>query len=78
MTTRGYVLIEVAGEKATHVAQAVGKIDGVTSVHAVTGPYDVIAQIEAPDMKSLGNIILTQVRAISGIHKTLTCVAIDD
>ncbi len=78
MATLGYVLIEVAGEKATTVAQAVGKISGVKSVHAVTGPYDIIAEVEAPDMKSLGNIVLTKVRALSGVHKTLTCVAIDD
>ena len=78
MAICGYVLIEVAGEKATTVAQAVGKITGVTSVHAVTGPYDVIAQIEAQDMKSLGNIVLTKVRAIGGVQKTLTCVAVED
>jgi len=77
MAVNAYVLIEVAPEKTKAALQAVSKIDGVKSAHAVTGPYDIIAFCEAKDLKGCGELVVSKIRAISGVTRTLTCVAIE-
>ena len=68
-----YILIETEAGKATGVATAVASIDGVTSVSAVGGPYDVIAVTWTADVDELGRLIVDEVQVVEGITRTLTC-----
>lgn len=77
MAVKAYVLISVTGEKAKNVAASLNKIPGVKDAHAVTGPHDVIAFVEAPSLEALGDLILSGVRDVAGVSNTLTCVAVD-
>ncbi|MFQ5988798.1 MAG: Lrp/AsnC family transcriptional regulator [Candidatus Methylomirabilales bacterium] len=77
MTTTAFVLIEAASDKARNALKAIGKIPGVKMAHAVTGPYDIIAFVEASDVDALGRVVLSKIRTISGVTKTLTCVTIE-
>ena len=43
---RSYVLIEAVISKARPVAVALKKIEDVSEVHLITGPYDIIAVVE--------------------------------
>lgn len=76
MAIKAYVLIEVGIGKTKEVTQALQKIAGVKSVDAVTGPYDVIAQIEGASMNTVGDLITKEIHAVSGLTKTTTCVAV--
>ena len=79
MAVRGYVLIETEVGKAKSVGAHIGELtyDGakVTAVDTVTGPYDVMVQIEADDLDHLGNAI-TGVQGVHGVQKTTTCLAV--
>ena len=77
MPTTAYVLIDAAADKAKNALKAITKIPGVKMAHAVTGPYDIIAFVEASDVDALGRVVLSKIRTITGVTKTLTCVAID-
>jgi len=52
-------------------------IKGVKTVHLVTGPYDVIAYVEAPDLKSLGELIVKKIQATGSVARTLTCITVE-
>ena len=73
MTVHAYVLIQTDIGKAAQVAQQVSGIDGVLTAEAVTGPYDVIVQAEAPSMNDLGRMVVRDVQQIDGITRTITC-----
>lgn len=73
MTVHAYVLIQTDIGKAAQVAQLVSGIDGVLTAEAVTGPYDVIVQAEAPSMNDLGRMVVRDVQQIEGITRTITC-----
>jgi DNA-binding Lrp family transcriptional regulator len=45
----------------------------VHEVHAVAGPYDVIARAEARGMDDLGKLVVSQIQAVHGVTRTLTC-----
>lgn len=68
-----YILIQTAVGKAVDVAGAIAAIEGVDRVDAVTGPYDVVAQVQARSVDDLGKLLLSQIQQIPHITRTLTC-----
>lgn len=75
-TVQAYVLIQVE-VNAAQVAEEIGKIDGVDSAEDVSGPYDVIVRVTAPDMDSLGKLVVSRIQAVDGITRTLTCPVVN-
>ena len=73
MTVDAYVLIQTDIGKAAQVAEQVAAICGVDLSEAVTGPYDVIARVEAPSMNDLGRMVVRDIQQIEGITRTITC-----
>jgi DNA-binding Lrp family transcriptional regulator len=71
-----YVLILTEVGKVAHVAQALNDLDGVESAEDITGPYDVIAMIQAPGLDQLGRLVVSRVQAVDGVTRTLTCTVI--
>lgn len=67
-----YVLVQTAVNAAS-VAGDIARIAGVESAEDVSGPYDVIVRVRAPDMDSLGQLVVTQIQQVDGITRTLTC-----
>ena len=55
---RAYVLVTASAGRAQHVADALRGSDGIVLVDAITGEYDVIAQVEANDIPGIGRLIL--------------------
>lgn len=80
MSVRGYVLIETAVGTAHRVGESILKLKHpdakVTSVDTVTGPYDVIVQLEADDLDKLGRCITQAVQKVEGVTRTNTCLAV--
>ena len=76
MAAKAFVLIETAVGKTKEVASALRQIKGVKSVDAVTGPYDVIAIIEAETLNDIGDIVTEKIHPTTGISRTVTCLAI--
>ena len=52
--TTAYILIEALPGKGLDLLNIIKTIKGVLTVHLVTGPYDVIAFVEAPTLNCLG------------------------
>ncbi len=73
MTVNAYVLIQTDVGKAAQVTQQVDGIEGVVAAEGVTGPYDVIARVEAPSMNDLGRMVVRDIQQIEGITRTITC-----
>jgi DNA-binding Lrp family transcriptional regulator len=67
-----YILIQTA-VNAAQVAREIREIAGVESAEDVSGPYDVIARVSAPDMDGLGQLVVSKIQSVEGITRTLTC-----
>jgi DNA-binding Lrp family transcriptional regulator len=76
---RAYVLIETAVGTAGFVAAEVKRLDydevRLISSDAVTGPFDVIALLESPNLDTLARFVSERVQSISGVQRTTTCIA---
>src|SRR5712692_618159 len=71
-----YVLMQVAPGKAKDAAEAISKINHVKMVHAVTGPFDVIAFAEVNDLATLSDLVLARIQNVDGVQKTQTAVVV--
>ena len=75
MPTEGYILIETAVGKSRDVAAELGALPGVQTVNTVTGPYDIITIVEAPDLNAVGDLVTSKIHTIGGIARTVTCLS---
>lgn len=73
---QAYILIQTEVGKAADVATAVGGIAGVVLAEDVTGPYDVIARVEAGSVDDLGRLVIARIQDVDGITRTLTCTVV--
>ena len=76
MSVTAYVLIQTEVGKAVNVAEQARKITGVLSADDVTGPYDVIARVEAESVDELGKLVIAKIQDVEGITRTLTCTVV--
>ena len=73
---KAFILIEAVVGKTKEVVDGLRQVEGVKSVDTVTGPYDVIAIIEAETLNEIGDIVTEKIHPIAGISRTVTCLAI--
>lgn len=76
MVVQAYILIQTEVGRASTIATEIAQISGVTMAEDVTGPYDVIARIEAPTLDALGQIVIAKIQDVKGITRTLTCTVV--
>ena len=76
MAAKAFVLIETDVGKTREVTIALEQLKGMKSVDLVTGPYDIIAIIEAEELNEIGDLITGKIHPIHGISRTVTCLAI--
>ena len=76
MTAKAFVLIETSVGRTREVVSSIKPLEGVKSVDTVTGPYDVIAILEAEDLNEIGDLVTGKIHPINGISRTVTCLAI--
>ena len=76
MATKAYILIETAVGRSRDVVGALTSLPGVRTVDAVTGPYDIISVVEAPDLNAVGDLVTSEIHTINGIVRTVTCLSV--
>ncbi len=76
MATKAYVLIEVGVGKSKMVVEALRQVEGVKSADGVTGPYDIVAIVDAENSDIVGNIITEGIHSVPGVSRTVTCIVV--
>ena len=69
-----YVLIKIAPGKSRAISEQISRVEGVRTAHAVTGMFDIIAFVEAPDINRLTGIVRTKIQTIDGVMRTHTAI----
>ncbi len=72
-------LVEISTEvgKARAVFDSVKKIENVKEAYLVTGHCDIVALVEAEDLKAIGDIILEKIHRIEGVVDTETLICVE-
>ncbi|QPB22181.1 MULTISPECIES: Lrp/AsnC family transcriptional regulator [Rhizobium] len=70
---RAHVLITIAPKALSQVTSSFDKIQEVTTLHSVSGSFDLIAIITAPSIAELDQLI-DQIGTIDGVERTLSSI----
>jgi DNA-binding Lrp family transcriptional regulator len=70
-----FVLVRADLGKVEQVANGIMEIDGVSEVHSITGPWDLLVKLYATDYDQFGDIIPDQLQKVPGIRETETLLA---
>jgi len=74
MSVKAFVLIVVDPAKTIAVYEHLQKVEGISEVHQVMGPYDIVAVVDVPNLSDVPGVISRHIRAVDGIESTTTCV----
>ena len=77
MAVSAFLFVECAPDKVKNALARLRRVSGVRVAHGITGEYDLIAMISAPNVKTLGQVVLEKVQSIPGVFKTTTNLVID-
>ncbi|HTQ23352.1 MAG TPA: Lrp/AsnC ligand binding domain-containing protein [Candidatus Binataceae bacterium] len=77
MSVKAFILVDTSPGKAREVATKLRQVGGISSAHAVTGPHDIIAVAEAPDVSSLGELVVQKIQSVPGVNRSLTSIVAD-
>ena len=70
----GLVLIRLASGREKLTMSKLKEIKGVSHLSAVFGRWDLVADIEAPDLDTMTNVVVNKIRAVPGVATTATLV----
>lgn len=76
MAAKAFILMETAVGKSKEVVASLRELKGVKSVDSVTGPYDVIAIVEAESLNDIGDLVTRKIHPVAGVTRTVTCLAL--
>jgi DNA-binding Lrp family transcriptional regulator len=77
MATQAYVFLYVTPGRVEGAARAVARLRGVKTVHCCWGRPDVIAFVEAPNPRALGQLVLRRVHRVRGVEATDTRIVVE-
>ena len=76
MAAKAYLLLKTAPGLTKAIHGALRIRPAVTSVELITGPYDLIACMEAADTSEILKTIMNDIRPAAGVRDTMTCLVV--
>jgi len=77
MAVLAFVLVDVTGDHTKSAYKTITRMAGVKYVYAVTGAHDLIILCETDSIETLGDLILSKIRSIDGVVKTMTSIVLN-
>jgi DNA-binding Lrp family transcriptional regulator len=72
-SVRAYILVSVRSGQIAEVAEQFQKMHRFRDVHPVYGAYDILAEIECPDIHTLERHVFT-LRKVEGVTRSMTLI----
>jgi DNA-binding Lrp family transcriptional regulator len=76
MAVKAYVLVVTDPGKTRRVIDAMRNIPGIVEMHEVMGPYDIVVEIEVPNLQDIPTVLGEKIRGIEGIESTTSLVTL--
>jgi len=72
-----YILLTTNIGRVKDVYNKLKKADNIKSISIVTGPFDIIALVEAEDLSTLSNTVVEEIGDIDGVLDTNTGIIVE-
>ncbi len=74
--TKALILINSQAGAMKYVRKKVAELDDVTEAAMLTGPYDIMALVEADEIVDITDTLVGNIRNLSGVEDTVTNIVI--
>lgn len=74
MAVKAYILVTVDTALTKQIVATLRRNPRLKEVNEVLGPFDIIVEMEAPDLDGVTTALREEIRPVPGIRNTLTCV----
>ena len=78
MSVKAYVLIVTDPGRTKEAYESVREVPGVSEVHEVMGPYDIVAEVEGESLAEISAILGQHIRRVEGVQSTVSLVTFPD
>jgi DNA-binding Lrp family transcriptional regulator len=75
LAVKAYILVVTDPGATKRVYDALSAVNGVTEIHEVMGPYDIILALDVPNLADVPPILSSSIRTIQGIQSTTSLVS---
>jgi DNA-binding Lrp family transcriptional regulator len=70
-----FILVKCELGRVAEVAGELVELEGVSEVHSVTGPHDLLVKLYADGYERFGDLIPNRIQKVPGIRDTTTLLA---
>ncbi|MFQ5792041.1 MAG: Lrp/AsnC family transcriptional regulator [Acidobacteriota bacterium] len=72
-----FVLIQTVPGRVEGVLRVLRRLPAVQSAHPVTGPFDIVAQVEVRRLQELSDVVAGTIGGLRGVTRTTTLLCTD-
>ncbi|WP_027119077.1 Lrp/AsnC ligand binding domain-containing protein [Natronorubrum tibetense] len=72
-----FIMIKTAAGKSEGLLESIRDVESVSDAHIVAGTYDIIAEIDAPEVYNVLEAVSSGVQGLEGVTDTKTYIAMD-
>jgi len=69
-----FIMVKTAAGKSEGLLAEINGLESVTDAHIVAGNYDIIAEIDAPDVYDVLQAASSQMQQLNGVTETKTYI----
>ncbi|MGM0387472.1 Lrp/AsnC family transcriptional regulator [Natrinema limicola] len=70
-----FIMVKTAAGKSEGLLAEINGLESVADAHIVAGNYDIIAEIDAPDVYDVLQAASSQMQQLNGVTETKTYIA---
>lgn len=75
---RAFVMVKSEAGESERLVDAIRGVGSVPEAHIVAGAWDIVAEVDAPEMHEILATASREVQGLRGVTDTKTYIAIDD
>ncbi len=77
MSLKAFVSIFVESSRLDDVLSALSRLDNVEDYYEITGEFDIISVVSAPDVEKFRDVLKNGIMKIAGVKSTVTSIILN-
>lgn len=73
-----FIMVETAAGKSEELLAAVRELDQIVEAHIVAGDFDLLVEVDAPEVYDVLHTSSTEIQGLEGVTETKTYISLDD
>lgn len=77
LSLKAFVSIFVESSRLDDVLSALSRLDNVEDFYEITGEFDIISVVSAPDVEKFRDVLKNGIMKIAGVKSTVTSIVLN-